>query len=39
MNCNKCGEAIRTKEDIHWLEDVIVCSDCYEHETGEENDN
>jgi ribosome-binding protein aMBF1 (putative translation factor) len=38
MNCKICGEAIKTKEDIHWLEDVIVCSDCYKHETGEEND-
>ena len=36
MNCGICGLKIESKEGIHWLEDVIVCTDCYEHETQEE---
>ena len=38
MFCKICGDAIVSKEDIHWLDDILVCSECYEHETGEEND-
>jgi len=37
MNCKICGDVITSREDVHWLEDVIVCSDCYAHETQEEN--
>jgi len=38
MNCKICSEAITEREDIHWLDDIIVCSECYQHETGEENE-
>ena len=37
MQCKICGDAITNKEDVHWLDDILVCSECYEHETGEEN--
>ena len=36
MKCAICHEEIETAEDIHWLDDVIVCSECYAHETQEE---
>lgn len=30
MNCTICGIEINRKEDINWLDDIIVCTDCYE---------
>ena len=30
MKCYICGIEIKSKEDIHWQEDVMVCSACYE---------
>jgi len=35
MNCMICTKPITQTEDIHWLDDVIVCSDCCEHELEE----
>ena len=29
-------EKIDDQKDMHWLEDVIVCTECYKHETQEE---
>ena len=37
MNCKLCGIKITKREDIHWLDEFLVCSECYKHETGEEN--
>ncbi len=33
MECKICIKPIIDKDDIHWLDDVIVCSDCYEKNT------
>jgi len=38
MNCGRCNLTIRGPEDIHWIEDIMVCTDCYAHETQEENE-
>lgn len=33
MECKICGNKIIDKDDIHWLDEFIVCKDCYEKET------
>jgi hypothetical protein len=35
MNCKICGLKIETKDDIRWLEDAMVCTECYDHELQE----
>ena len=35
MNCAICSKPIINKNDIHWLDDIIVCTDCYEKEQSE----
>ena len=35
MNCKICGVAITKRENIHWLDEFVVCTDCYKHETGD----
>jgi len=31
MNCSICGEGLRVGE-FHWLDDILVCDECYAHE-------
>ena len=35
MNCKICGKEINSEHDIHYLEEYLVCTDCYEHEQEE----
>ena len=32
MKCFDCGADITTKEDICWMEDLIICRDCYDRQ-------
>ena len=32
MECKLCGKRIQSRDDIAWLEDVIVCRDCFDKE-------
>lgn len=33
MKCKLCNTEILTKENIKWLDDIIVCLECYNKET------
>lgn len=33
MRCERCGYDVN-EEDIYWVEDVAICEDCYDNETG-----
>ena len=36
--CSICGNEIPDKTG-GWLDDELVCNECFEHETGEENES
>lgn len=38
MNCTKCGIQIKNTEDIHWLDDIIVCYECFQNEQFKHGD-
>ena len=35
MKCQICGGEIRNKDDVHFLDELMVCTDCYDKETDE----
>jgi len=38
IKCKICEKEITSKEDIHWLDDLLVCEACFEHEKEESRD-